>query len=177
MAAPGDAFSRKAVPHFLRKGDRLRPSRCTGAVPEAPRRTPRIARRARYTPPHAKNCHRAKRRPAASEAITASEAVRCTRSYAQHRKLSATQGPATARGAVLRAGLPPQQFDQVFGTIEQYAEVGEGSLDMPAIIQAGLESGSEYFLIEQDETYDRDVWESLRISRDNLIRMGYQSWL
>ena len=48
---------------------------------------------------------------------------------------------------------------------------------MPAIIQAGLESGSEYFLIEQDETYDRDVWESLRISRDNLIRMGYQSWL
>ena len=75
------------------------------------------------------------------------------------------------------SSVPPQQFGQVFGTIEQYAEVGEGSLDMPAIIQAGLESGSEYFLIEQDETYDRDIWESLRISRDNLIRMGYQSWL
>lgn len=73
--------------------------------------------------------------------------------------------------------MPKAQFGLVFGLIEQFAEVGEGSLDMPAIIDAGLESGSEYFLIEQDDRYGRDVWESLRISRDNLIRMGYESWL
>lgn len=73
--------------------------------------------------------------------------------------------------------LPKAQLGLVFGLIEQYAEVGEGSLDMSSIIEAGLESGSEYFLIEQDNRYGRDVWESLRISRDNLIQMGYESWL
>ena len=43
-------------------------------------------------------------------------------------------------------------------------------------IQAGLEGGSEYFLIEQDDTYGRDPFDSLRISRDNLIAMGYGDW-
>lgn len=70
------------------------------------------------------------------------------------------------------------QFDaHVFGDVEHFAEVGEGMLDMPAIIEAGLESGSEYFMIEQDETYGRDVYESLAISRDNLIKMGYGDWM
>lgn len=64
----------------------------------------------------------------------------------------------------------------IFGDVEQFAEVGEGTLNMPAIIQAGLESGSEYFMIEQDNTYGRDVYESLAISRDNLIKMGYGDW-
>ena len=64
----------------------------------------------------------------------------------------------------------------VFGSVEAFAEVGEGMLDMPAIIEAGLESGSEYFMIEQDDTYGRDVYESLAISRDNLIKMGYGDW-
>ena len=69
-------------------------------------------------------------------------------------------------------------FDMhVFGDVEHFAEVGEGMLDMPAIIEAGLESGSEYFMIEQDNTYGRDVYESLAISRDNLIKMGYGDWM
>jgi len=72
--------------------------------------------------------------------------------------------------------LPPEHFPFLFGMLEQFAEVGEGALDMPAIIEAGLASGSEYFLIEQDDRYGRSVWDSLRISRDNLIRMGYESW-
>lgn len=80
-----------------------------------------------------------------------------------------------------RIGLVPEKFDfkpgtDVFGMLEQYAEVGEGCLDMPAIIEAGLASGSEYFMIEQDLTYGRDVYESLAISRDNLIKMGYGDW-
>lgn len=54
----------------------------------------------------------------------------------------------------------------------QLAEVGEGSLDISGSIEAGLEGGSEYFLIEQDRTYDRDPFDSLAISRDNLIRLG-----
>jgi len=58
----------------------------------------------------------------------------------------------------------------------QFAEVGEGSLDIKECIEAGLACGSEYFLIEQDSTYDRDSFDSLKISRDNLVKMGYGDW-
>ncbi|MBG9983847.1 sugar phosphate isomerase/epimerase [Aerococcaceae bacterium DSM 111022] len=61
----------------------------------------------------------------------------------------------------------------VFGRIEQFAEVGEGSLDIPAIIEAGFESGCDYFFVEQDDTYGRDVYECLQNSYDNLVEMGY----
>ena len=57
--------------------------------------------------------------------------------------------------------------------IVQFAEVGEGTLNIPACIQAGLNGGSEYFLVEQDMTYGRDPFESLKISHDNLVKMGY----
>lgn len=58
----------------------------------------------------------------------------------------------------------------------QYAEIGEGTLDIKGAIDAGLAGGSEYFLIEQDRTYDRDPFDSLAISRDNLIKLGYGDW-
>ena len=61
-------------------------------------------------------------------------------------------------------------------SIVQFAEVGEGTLDIPACIQAGLAGGSEYFLVEQDMTYGRDPFDSLRISHDNLVSMGYGDW-
>jgi len=60
--------------------------------------------------------------------------------------------------------------------IVQFAEVGEGTLDIPACIEAGLNGGSEYFLVEQDMTYGRDPFESLKISHDNLVAMGYGDW-
>ena len=60
--------------------------------------------------------------------------------------------------------------------IVQFAEVGEGTLDIPACIQAGLNGGSEYFLVEQDMCYGRDPFESLKISHDNLVKMGYWDW-
>ncbi len=72
--------------------------------------------------------------------------------------------------------LKPELFPYMFGMLEQYAEVGEGVLDMPAIINAGRSAGSEYFLIEQDDFYGRSVWDCLATSRNNLIRMGYESW-
>ena len=67
-------------------------------------------------------------------------------------------------------------FMRKFEGIVQFAEVGEGSLDMKAIIEAGLESGSEYFLVEQDTCYDRDPFDSLRISAENLRKLGYADW-
>lgn len=60
--------------------------------------------------------------------------------------------------------------------IVEFAEVGEGTLDIPACIEAGLLGGSEYFLVEQDLTYGRDPFESLKISHDNLVKMGYGDW-
>ena len=67
-------------------------------------------------------------------------------------------------------------FFSSFGSIVQFAEVGEGSIPMKECIEAGLEGGSEYFLVEQDETYGCDRFESLKISRDNLVKLGYADW-
>jgi len=70
---------------------------------------------------------------------------------------------------------PPLMVNPQYMAV-QVAEIGEGNLDIKGCIEAGLAGGSEYFLIEQDTTYDRDPMESLRISRDNLIAMGYGDW-
>lgn len=70
----------------------------------------------------------------------------------------------------------PKVFMEAFSNIVEFAEVGEGNLPIRECIEAGLEGGSEYFLIEQDTTYGRDPFESLKISRDNLIAMGYGDW-
>ena len=60
--------------------------------------------------------------------------------------------------------------------IVQFAEVGEGTLDIPGCIEAGLAGGSEYFLVEQDLTYGRDPFDCLKTSHDNLVKMGYGDW-
>ena len=60
--------------------------------------------------------------------------------------------------------------------IVEFAEVGEGTLDIPACIEAGLNGGSEYFLVEQDMTYGRDPFDCLKTSHDNLVKMGYGDW-
>ncbi len=53
------------------------------------------------------------------------------------------------------------------------AEVGEGNLDWPAILKAASECGVEHLLVEQDNCYERDPFESLAISYRNLEKMGY----
>ncbi|WP_230206474.1 sugar phosphate isomerase/epimerase family protein [Microbacterium gorillae] len=55
----------------------------------------------------------------------------------------------------------------------QFAEVGEGNLDWPAIIEHSIAAGAEFLLVEQDELYGRTVWEALETSRRNLHAMGY----
>ncbi len=70
----------------------------------------------------------------------------------------------------------PKAFMGQFANLVQFAEVGEGTLPIKECIEAGLAGGSEYFLIEQDDTYGRDQFESLRISRDNLYALGYKDW-
>ena len=68
------------------------------------------------------------------------------------------------------------QFMQTFTNIVEFAEVGEGNLDMKGIIEAGLESGSQYFFIEQDNQYGRDPFDCLKISKENLETLGYEAW-
>ena len=52
-----------------------------------------------------------------------------------------------------------------------FAEVGEGNLNWPAILAACKEAGTQWYIIEQD-TCERDPFESLAISLRNLKAMG-----
>ena len=52
------------------------------------------------------------------------------------------------------------------------AEIGEGNLNWPAILEAAEAGGVEHYLVEQDQTYGRDPFESLAISLRNLRAMG-----
>ena len=53
------------------------------------------------------------------------------------------------------------------------AEVGEGNLSLKECIEAGMESGCRFFVIEQDKFYGRSPMESIRINHANLVAMGY----
>lgn len=66
-------------------------------------------------------------------------------------------------------------FQDGWKGLVQFAEVGEGNLDWPAIISHSLAAGAEYLLVEQDELYGRSVWESLAISRRNLVELGHEA--
>jgi sugar phosphate isomerase/epimerase len=55
---------------------------------------------------------------------------------------------------------------------QRMAEIGEGNLNWPAILQAAEAGGVEWYLIEQDHSYERDPFESLAISYRNLRAMG-----
>jgi sugar phosphate isomerase/epimerase len=66
-----------------------------------------------------------------------------------------------------------QAFMAAFQGVVQFAEIGEGNLDFPAIIEQSLSSGARYLLIEQDDQYGRNPFDCLTTSRDNLIRLGY----
>ena len=55
---------------------------------------------------------------------------------------------------------------------QRYAEIGEGNLNWPAILSEARKAGVEWYLVEQDQSYDLDPFESLAISYRNLCAMG-----
>ena len=57
---------------------------------------------------------------------------------------------------------------------QQFAEIGEGNLNWERIIKACEDGGVEYALVEQDNCYDLDPFESLEISFKNLKAMGLE---
>lgn len=56
----------------------------------------------------------------------------------------------------------------------QFAELGAGNLDFPAIIAAAEKGGCQSFIVEQDQTFGRDVFESVAESfnylKSNFVR-------
>lgn len=67
-----------------------------------------------------------------------------------------------------------ETWQKAFSDIVQFAEVGEGGLDFPALIEQSKQSGAAHLLIEQDATYQRTPFEALELSYKNLVGMGYQ---
>jgi sugar phosphate isomerase/epimerase len=55
---------------------------------------------------------------------------------------------------------------------QRFAEIGEGNLNWPAIMKAAQAGGVKWYLVEQDQCYGRDPFESLAISLRNLKAMG-----
>ena len=64
-------------------------------------------------------------------------------------------------------------FQKHYQNIIEFAELGQGTLDLKAIIEQSLASGARYLLVEQDNTYGRDPFESLAESRQHLLDLGY----
>lgn len=54
----------------------------------------------------------------------------------------------------------------------RFAEIGEGNLNWPAILKAAEAGGVEWYLVEQDNCWGKDPFESLAISYRNLRAMG-----
>jgi len=55
----------------------------------------------------------------------------------------------------------------------QFAEIGEGNLDMAAIIKTSLDGGCKYLPIEQDNCYGKDPFDCIRTSVRNIKALGY----
>jgi len=55
---------------------------------------------------------------------------------------------------------------------QRFAEIGEGNLNWPTILAAAAESGVEWYIVEQDDCFGRDPFESLAMSYNNLKGMG-----
>jgi len=70
-----------------------------------------------------------------------------------------------------RADLVHVKDMEMRGREQLYSEVGEGNLNWPAILAACQEAGTKWYIVEQD-TCQRDPFESLGISLRNLQGMG-----
>lgn len=72
-----------------------------------------------------------------------------------------------------------QQTPEIFHKEQciQFAEIGEGNLDMKAIIEASVEGGAIYLPIEQDQTYGKDPFDCIRTSVKNICDMGFEKYL
>lgn len=66
-----------------------------------------------------------------------------------------------------------KEFMNAFVSTIEFAEVGEGNLNFRKIIPVAINAGAKYLLVEQDDTYGKDPFESLEISANNLRKLGF----
>jgi hypothetical protein len=57
----------------------------------------------------------------------------------------------------------------------RFAPVGTGSIDFAAILESRQVAGMEYYIVEQDQTFDgMEPLEAIRISHNGLKEFGFQ---
>lgn len=83
--------------------------------------------------------------------------------------------PSTEAYDALRAGDPSQVREALFGV--QFAEVGEGTLDMETIVRTAVEIGAPHAFVEQDATYGVDEFDALALSYQHLTELGFSDLL
>ncbi len=67
------------------------------------------------------------------------------------------------------------QVDYENRRIPEFAEIGEGNLNWEEIIKACVETDVRWYVVEQDSTCsDRGIFESIKISFDNMKLMGIE---
>lgn len=55
-----------------------------------------------------------------------------------------------------------------------FAPVGTGTIDFKRILDAKKKSGMEFYLVEQDNTFDLDPLEAIKISHEGLKEIGFK---
>lgn len=79
--------------------------------------------------------------------------------------------PQAAVDALMQGEMT--QFRTAFDNLIEFAELGTGLLPLKDIIEESLASGVRYLLVEQDDTYGVDPFDSLKVSYDHLQELGY----
>lgn len=62
--------------------------------------------------------------------------------------------------------------DHTTGVQFEFRPVGHGSVDIAKIVEAGIESGAEWFVVEQDLSIGRTPLEAAKMSIDTLKKIG-----
>ena len=62
--------------------------------------------------------------------------------------------------------------DMAAGPEQRFAPVGTGILDFKSILAASEQAGAKWGVVEQDQCYDTPPIEAMRISFENLKKLG-----
>jgi sugar phosphate isomerase/epimerase len=61
--------------------------------------------------------------------------------------------------------------EKIEDVVKTFAEIGEGNIDWPPVVDACRDAGVEYVIVEQD-TCKGDPFDSIRISYENMCKLG-----
>jgi sugar phosphate isomerase/epimerase len=59
-------------------------------------------------------------------------------------------------------------------SVGNFAPVGTGKIDFAKILAAKAQSGMEFYLVEQDNTFGLDPMEAIKISHEGLKKFGFE---